>query len=285
MIRIVLRKGDGLSSGRIWLRSVVKPVQAALTHAGHALKADGQFGSGTERVVKAFQTENGLPESGIVDRAGWESLSDHLNAALADRLEVIAELMPDFDGDLGWVHEQEGHNGKPYWPGGESGVTLDPGMDLGHGSAELVEKLYRQLVTPEQYAALEKVFGVKGEDANRALKADPTLRQIRITSDQADEIMPHTAKPYWDGIVRRFSSLPRNDTVASVQTVLLSLAYNRGTHNRDLEQLRAPLDAKKWAEVADRVGSMQQNHQLEGIRIRRRREAQFIGAELEYLQG
>jgi GH24 family phage-related lysozyme (muramidase) len=70
------------------------------------------------------------------------------------------------------------------------------------------------------------------------------------------------------------------DTLPAVQTVMLSLAYNRGARNKALEELRQPLEAKNWSEVADLVGAMQQDHQLAGIRKRRRMEADLIREEL-----
>ncbi len=44
MIKALLRHRDGLSSGRSWLRSVVKNMQLGLIEAGHPMTADGQFG-------------------------------------------------------------------------------------------------------------------------------------------------------------------------------------------------------------------------------------------------
>ncbi len=95
--------------------------------------------------------------------------------------------------------------------------------------------------------------------------------------------MPHAATPYWDGIIKRFSALAQPGALPSVQTVLLSLSYNRGPNNSDLAQLAGPLDSGDWIRVAERIGAMQQDHKLEGIRERRRREADLIRAELEYL--
>jgi len=63
------------------------------------------------------------------------------------------------------------------------------------------------------------------------------------------------------------------------------LSYNRGSQNPDLEQLRAPSIAHDWSNVADIIGTMQQDHELEGIRIRRRMEADLVKAELEYVIG
>jgi hypothetical protein len=256
----------------------------ALVHAGRQITRDGLFGSGTESAVKAFQRTTGISDTGIVDRRTWDALSEHLDATLGAREELIAELLAEFHGDPDWVHEQEGHRGNPYWPGGPSGVTLDPGIDLGHADRTLIEQLYRPLMTSGQYEAVEKVMGLRRQEANRALKSDPVLRSIRISSEQANEIMPHAARPYWEEIAGRFPSLKRAASPPAVQTVLLSLAYNRGAQNSDLEQLGDPLEMGDSSLVADRIAAMQQDHELEGIRLRRRREAALIRAELEYLQ-
>ncbi len=146
MMRVQLAREDGLAD-RSWLRSVVTRAQLGLVGAGQALQTDGKFGRDTEAAVRAFQSSAGLPESGIVDRAIWEALSPHIEAPLADRTAVITRELPGFRGDLEWVDLQEGHHGVPFWPGGGSGVTVDPGIDLGQADASLVD-LYQPLVSP-----------------------------------------------------------------------------------------------------------------------------------------
>ena len=188
--------------------------------------------------------------------------------------------MPAFRGDLDWIHDLEGHKGKAYWPKGKSGVTLDPGVDLGYVDQTLFRKLYEPILVGAQLKAAEKVFGITGEDARDALKADPVLQGIRIGREQADEIMPFAAKPYWADIANRFPALKRDEAFPAVQTVLLSLAYNRGPNNAGLEILSAPLEAGEWQEVSDLVGAMQQDHPQAGIRSRRQWEANLIRSEL-----
>ena len=283
MIKALLHFKDGLPSGRIWLRSVVKNVQRGLMDAGRPMEADGKFGSGTRRAVETFQSARGLEASGAVDRATWVALTDHLQAATGARAAREAELLERFGGDLDWVHEREGHRGRPYWPGGNSGVTLDPGVDLGHASPELIEQFYGRFFKTSEMRVLRTVFGIRGEAARSGLRASPVMQGMRISSDQAVELMPHVAGPYWDRIRSRFPSLVRKDTPASVQMVLLSLAYNRGPLNPGLDPLGEPLQAKRWDEAARKIGSMQQSHKLEGIRIRRRYEAAIVKAELAFL--
>jgi peptidoglycan hydrolase-like protein with peptidoglycan-binding domain len=283
MIMAILRFKDGLPSGRIWLGSVVKHLQQGLIAAGYNIVDDGQFGSKTRSAVKMFQIVNGLSDTGVVERSTWDALSPYLNEAIAENEKLVRELSESFGGDLDWVHVQEGHKGTPYWPGGASGITLDPGVDLGYADLILIEQLYSPLLTKNQLEAIRTVVGLKGADAQNALIANTNLQCIQIDQEQAEDLMPYAAQPYWNGIKNRFSSLNKPDALPSVQTALLSLAYNRGVNNTDLEQLRIPLEDGTWTDVANKIGAMQQDHELEAIRLRRQREAELIKAELEYL--
>lgn len=289
MANPTLRQGAGFSNQSPELRDDVKRLQVALEQAGYSVDTDGLFGEGTETVVQAFQRDRGLDADGIVGAATWLALGGDSDApedpapeAEADAPETpdVSSVMPGFIGDGQWVHAREGHLGKPYWPGGQSGVTFDPGIDLGYAASDLIETLYSSILTAEQIEAAQNVYGIKQEAAKDALEADPVLQGVRISREQADGIFPYAAEPYWKAISDRFPSLSEPDTLPAVQTVMLSLAYNRGAGNRGLEELRAPLEAKDWSGVADLVGAMQQDHPLEGIRKRRQMEAELIRAAL-----
>ena len=188
--------------------------------------------------------------------------------------------MKDFRGDLAWIHKWEGHAGKPYWPRGNSGVTLDPGVDLGHADLSLVTRCYSGLVTAEQWQDLQQVMGLRGGEAgaalDRAVKGQSPLAGIRISREQAVALMKVTAAPYWQQISSRFTVLADSATPTTVQTALLSLAYNRGPGNKALGVLAQPLAAGIWRSVGERIQTMQQDHALEGVRRRRRSEGALI---------
>lgn len=282
MVRAVLRKRDGFPGSRAWLRSLVRNIQSGLVECGFEMEVDGRFGAGTQSALRQFQRQAGVPITGVADRATWSRLEPALLRAQEHRQPHLGTQLPTFRGDLDWVHDQEGHRGRPYWPGGVSGVTLDPGLDLGHAHPALIARLYEPLMSSVQYAAVTRVCGVKGKVAARALRSDPLLRSIRMTRESAESLLPFAAGDYWDKVCRRFPA-DRASTPAAVQTVLLSLAYNRGAGNRALAVLATPLEEERWAVVAELVGAMQQRHALPGIPRRRRAEASLIRAELEYL--
>ena len=178
MIKALLRKGDGMGE-RAWLNSVVKNVQLGLIRAGQPMTADGMFGSGTLDAVNGFQQSQGMGPTEQVDRSTWAALDVHLQAAIGADAARVAEILERFDGDLGWVHQQEGHKGRPYWPGGHSGVTLDPGVDLGQFESQLFEQLYGPLVSESEMEALRRVLGI-----NR-----------RGGAKRAGSIFPHSGNP------------------------------------------------------------------------------------------
>lgn len=285
MANPTLQLKDGFSSESPELRDDVHRLQRALIRAGFDLDDDGLFGRGTEAAVKEFQRDNGLVADGIVGPKTWAAVDDVLEASGTASWEppdpdLEKHVLEGFHGDLRWVHDREGHAGRTYWPGGASGVTLDPGVDLGHAKPSLIEAAYKKLLAPEQYEAVKRVLGIKGAAAKTALRNDPVLKSIRISRSQADEIFHFAAEPYWKAIVRRFPAIGAPDTPGSVQTVMLSLSYNRGAGNRRLEVLADPIERKDWRAVADIVGNMQQNHRLGGIRKRRRMEGDLIREEL-----
>lgn len=86
MITARLHKGDGIGQ-RAWLRSVVGSAQLGLAEAGQPLSADGRFGSGTTKAVRAFQTGHGLEASGVVGLKTWRGLIPHIERARAGLAE------------------------------------------------------------------------------------------------------------------------------------------------------------------------------------------------------
>ena len=277
-----LKKRDGFGNTTPDRRPLVEGLQRALKKAGHTTDVDGLFGSGTERAVKTFQRSQGLETDGIVGPATWRALEPHLGKQERPPSYDHVPGFETFHGDLDWVHQREGHAGRPYWPRGSSGVTLDPGFDLGRQTMDRARSLYGPIFTAAQYRALQKVIGLRGAEAGRALKGSPVLQSARVSRAQAAKMLPFVAVRYWKAVGGKFSPIRDAETPGSVQTVILSLAYNRGANNKELKALSEPIRNGKWLKVADLVGSMQQNHELPGIRIRRRQEADLIRQELEF---
>jgi len=295
----MLRPGDGLNGQRADLKYEVKHLQRMLIKIGFDLTASGAFDHATETSIRKFQRDHQLSVDGVIGNFTWEKLESAFlsskenqdtprveNAAQANRSELdtseqLSEskpstLLPDFRGDLAWIHKQEGHAFKPYWPGGHSGVTLDPGFDLGQNLFSTLAEYYAQILSNSQQESLREGIGKTGRGAKRWLNRNRDVLAIRIRRQQAETVFPFLAAPYWNSICQRVPQLAKHSTPASVQTALLSIAYNRGAANKDLEKLIEPILNEDWLDCARLIGGMQHDHRLSGIRSRRKREAELI---------
>lgn len=241
------------------------------------LRVDGDFGRKTEQAVRAFQRAYGLSPDGVVGRYTWGSLL----MVTRDEQEFVEEVTPTkFLGDYDWIHEWEGHAGRPYWPGGASGLTLDPGVDIGHVKFSLVRHLYWNILTPKQLDALSQASGVKGQKAEAFTKR-VGIRSVRISRSEAADLFPQTTRTYWETVILRFPILvddPNIPTrvIEALHTAFLSIAYNRGPRNRNLKVLEEPMRKKQFLIVGNLIAGMQQNHKLRGIQRRRRAEGRLI---------
>lgn len=188
--------------------------------------------------------------------------------------QEVSKLLPGFRGDVAWIHKWEGHRGRAYWPGGESGVTLDPGADVGHASPKLTTNAYADLLNHKQLRSCYNAHGVWGKNAKLRLAQDKDLQSIRITRKDATELFPYVAQPYWKAALKRFEGLDR--APAEVHTVMLSVSYNRGAQNRHLAHLIPIIKEGRWDDLARAFQSMQQNHSLRGIRRRRSAEGDLF---------
>ena len=197
----------------------------------------------------------------------------------------MTESLTDFRGSAAWVHAREGsglalYGRSAYWPGGSSGVTLDPGFDLGYQTEERLRSHYDQILTEQELRACLSVIGLRGRAALNALHSDTLekeiLRGIEIPRDRQQVLFAVMAASYWEDICARFPVLREECTPPPVQTALLSLSYNRGPSNDDLATLAGPLADEEWERVGAAIAGMQQGHRLESIALRRRREAALV---------
>lgn len=187
-------------------------------------------------------------------------------------------MLTGFRGDIEFVHSLEDYRGAKsvYWPGGNSGVTLRPGVDLGYADPGLVQDLYLRFLTTQEWRAVQGSFGIRGPSAKQHIRTNRYLRRIKITYEQGTVLFPLAAKPYWDQIIERFPALLAPNVPGGAHTALLSLAYNRGPWNRGLAGLEDNIQNQDWLGLADEIGAMQQNHRVHHVRKRRRMEAQKI---------
>jgi len=257
------------------LGAEISALQRQLTLAGFSTPVSGTYDDATHRsVAQAY--------AGMLERGAYAQAGPELRCALAaEESARTRKLLPGMRGHVGYLIRWEGHEGTPFVPVdsrgkviGASGLTLDPGLDLGQSDARSLD-VYRRLLGDSALAALRPWLGVRGEPALRALR-DPRVTAIRIGELAASRLLPDLAQRFWRRIIVRWPVLLDPSTPRAVQTACLSLTYNRGHANSKLDVLNAPLALRDWSRAADAIEAMKHEHRDQGLKDRRCSEAMLI---------
>lgn len=167
------------------------------------------------------------------------------------------------------------HYQNPVWPGGESGVTIGIGYDLGYMSKQAFTETWGGLLSAADMQTLLPVIGLKGEKAHQALAGCKT---VKIGYDKAIQVFYHTVLPACAKDTRKaFPGVQKLPPDA--QGALLSLVYNRGPLINDTDKRKemkaiVPLVAKgDLAGIAAQLRSMKRLWTSKGLISRREKEA------------
>jgi hypothetical protein len=170
----------------------------------------------------------------------------------------------------------------PSWPGGESGVTIGIGYDLGFTSKEQIESDWGPHLERPDRAALAAVQGVKGAVAQPLARG---LRHIAIPIEAAEAVFYASTLPRFARLTRE--TFPGVEKLPlDAQGALLSLVFNRGgslsgERRIEMRAIRDALSGRRpsLADVAMQVDAMQRLWpDVSGLRERRRAEAELIRA-------
>lgn len=128
------------------------------------------------------------------------------------------------DEGLAFLHREEGWAGRPYWPGSRSGITIDPGDDLGYRTQESFASDWCPHLAVADFRRLQRIVGLKGASAEAAL---PQVADIRIPRRGAIQVFDDCLEPRYAKMT--LEAFPGADKLGpNVWTALFSLVYNRG---------------------------------------------------------
>ncbi len=174
----------------------------------------------------------------------------------------------------------EKHLCRPIWPGGDSGVTIGIGYDLGYNGEETISGDWGGRIPEAGLDDLLAIAGVKGKAARGYVDQ---LRHINIPLNQAKEVFYSRTLPRYAQMTRRaypgVEELP-----ADAQAMLLSLVFNRGAalegpRRREMKAIKPLVQARDLRGIAAQIRSMKRLwdiDQLPGLHARREREAELI---------
>ena len=174
----------------------------------------------------------------------------------------------------------EKHLCRPIWPGGDSGVTIGIGYDLGYNDAETILSDWEERIPESGLDDLLAIAGMKGKTAREYIEQ---LRHVNIPLDQAKEVFYSRTLPRYAQMTRKaypgVEKLP-----ADAQAMLLSLVFNRGAalegpRRREMKAIKPLVQAGDLRGIAAQIRSMKRLwdiDQLPGLHARRDREAELI---------
>lgn len=205
-----------------------------------------------------------------------------------------------YEGSIQWVYNEEGSGAKTYGcsvyfpdsltnPKTQSGVTIDPGFDLGQpdlGTLNRILNIYilHDVLNKKLVDRLKSAVGNKGiyaalwfKENGRHFKHNFSVPQ-HIALNVLEDI---TAPEYWKPLVKAMPKLLRIKSPQikkAVHTALLSMSYNRGWEKTIL-LTKEFIEVGNYDGLAKKISNVR--HSLKSLTDRRKREASLIYAALE----
>ena len=182
------------------------------------------------------------------------------------------------------ILEMEGFSSKPEWPGGQSGVTIGFGYDLGYVTVDQFESDWGERVRADACKRLKAVVGLR---AQRARNRVGELADIRVTRSAAEQVFETRTLPLYE--LRTAQAFPGVEALPEdARGALVSLVYNRGTsmvdnspedRRREMRAVRDAVAKGDLAEIAAQLRAMERlwhGKGMGGLVARREEEAQLV---------
>ena len=186
------------------------------------------------------------------------------------------------------ILEMEGFNSKPGWPGGQSGVTLGFGYDLGYATVDQFESDWGERIKADAAGRFKDVVGLRGLRARNRIAG---LADLRISRSAAEQVFDARTLPLFE--LRTAQAFPGVEALPEdARGALVSLVYNRGgsmvdhsadDRRREMRAIRAAVAAGDLAAIAAQLRAMKrlwQGKGLDGLIARREQEAQLVESAL-----
>ena len=177
------------------------------------------------------------------------------------------------------ILESEGMNHPGRWPGGNSGVTIGFGFDLGYTTEEEFLHAWSGRIKPIFLHKLKKAIGLRGEKARQFAY---TVKPIVINKDAAREVFDEYTLPKYIRMTE--ATFPGIEKLhLDVRAALVSLVYNRGTSLEgptrvEMVEIYHHVQDKNLQGIADSLRKMRRlwPSGMKGLLLRREREALLV---------
>ena len=169
----------------------------------------------------------------------------------------------------------------PIWAGGESGVTIGMGYDLGFNSDKQFMADWSGVINLNFINALRPTIGIKGIQAKAMLKGE--ILNVRIPYNTAYEVLVKSSLPRYYAMTKKI--YPNMDLLnEDTKGALVSVVYNRGNklegdsraEMRAIVDLIAKQDYEGIAEQIEKSKRLWEGKGLDGLVTRRESEADLV---------
>ena len=170
---------------------------------------------------------------------------------------------------------------KPSWPGGQSGVTIGLGYDLGYNTEKQFFQDWGNQLIPNFLDPLRKVVGIKGEQAKLMLRGE--ILQVKVPYNAAYEVFVKCSVPRYYALTKAI--YPTMEALnKDTQGALVSMIYNRGNklegdsrvEMKAIVDLVAKQDYEGIAEEIEKSKRLWESKGLDGLVKRREAEADLV---------
>ena len=181
---------------------------------------------------------------------------------------------------------------RPTWPGGQSGITIGIGYDIGAGIKDKKDLWddWKGIIPDEVITALEPCIGVTGLEAKEFLD---DLKIINIPWDDAmKEFLDNELPEVYDLCGQALPNFLKLSL--DCKGALVSLVYNRGAsfnnegdRYREMRNIKADMTAQNFVDIPVQFRSMKrlwENKGLDGLISRREKEAALFERGLMAMQ-
>jgi GH24 family phage-related lysozyme (muramidase) len=190
-----------------------------------------------------------------------------------------ADLIIQFE--IGGRNIYEKSYQKPTWAGGESGITIGIGADLGYMTEKEFMKVWSLHLNLNFIECLRKVVGLKGIQAKQMLRGE--ILNVRVPYNTAYEVfVKYDIPKYW---AKTKAIYPQLDELnEDTQGALVSMVYNRGNKLEgdsriEMKRIVEMVKNKDYEGIAEEIEKSKRHWEhknLDGLVVRREAEADLI---------
>jgi len=190
-----------------------------------------------------------------------------------------ADLIIQFE--IGGRNIYEKSYQKPTWAGGDSGITIGIGADLGYMTEKEFMKVWSPHLNLNFIECLRKVVGLKGIQAKQMLRGE--ILNVRVPYNTAYEVfVKYDIPKYWAKTKAIYPQL--EELNEDTQGALVSMVYNRGNKLEgdsrvEMKAIVEMVKNKDYEGIAEEIEKSKRHWEhknLDGLVVRREAEADLI---------